>query len=268
MTGRLAGRAAIITGAASGLGAEMARTFSREGAAIVVADFNAEGGAAMTQELERSGGSAIFVETDVSRPADCERMVTRAVETFGKLDIIVNNAGIGGIGALADLTEEAWDVVMDINLKGVFLGTKYAWPALLANGGGVILNTASVAGLVPAPGFAPYGVAKAGVVQLTKITALEGAPHNIRANALCPVWVPTPMVEAALLISGDPDATRQMMIDGVPLGRMGTTQDVANSALFLASDEAAFLTGVALPIDGGSTAGAHVMLHRRGGLTG
>jgi NAD(P)-dependent dehydrogenase (short-subunit alcohol dehydrogenase family) len=267
MAGKLEGRAAIVTGAASGLGAEMARTFVREGAAVVVADFNADGGAAIAHELERSGGSAIFVETDVSRPADCERMVARTVESFGKLDILVNNAGIGGIGALVDLSEEAWDVVMDINLKGVFLGTKFAWPALLDNGGGVILNTASVAGLFAAPGFAPYGVAKAGVVQLTKIAALEGAPHNIRVNALCPVWVPTPMVEAGLLMTPDPVAARQMMIDSVPLGRMGCTHDVAGAALFLASDEASFLTGLALPIDGGSSAGAHVAL-RRGSLFG
>ena len=173
---------------------------------------------------------------------------------------MVNNAGIGGVAPIATLDEGAWDIVMDINLKGVYLGMKAAWPALVENGG-VILNTASVAGLVPAAGFTPYGVAKAGVIQLTKIGALEGAPHNIRVNALCPVWVETPLVQGYLMIAPDPEAARKFLISGIPLGRMGTEQDVAEAAaLDLASDGASFITGVALPIDGGTTAGPNTFL--------
>lgn len=262
MAQRLEGKVAIVTGGASGLGKAMATLFAAEGTSVVVADIDDELGPQVAADIERQGGRAFFAFTDVTRSSDLEAVVDKAVSQFGKLDIMVNNAGIGGVGPLTDLTEEAWDIVMAVNLKGVFLGTKYAFPALIANGGGVILNTASVAGLTPAPNFAPYGVAKAGVIQLTKITALEGAPHNIRANALCPVWVETPMVQAFIEMSGNPEAARAYLRASVPLGRIGTPDDVAQAALYLASDAASFITGVAFPIDGGTSTGVNVAMVR------
>jgi NAD(P)-dependent dehydrogenase (short-subunit alcohol dehydrogenase family) len=261
MADRLEGKVAVVTGGASGLGKEMCVRFAAEGAAVVVADINTDDGPKVAAEIERSGGHAVFIETDVRSLAALEAAVAKAVSAFGKLDIMVNNAGIGGVAPIATLDEFAWDIVMDINLKGVFLGMKAAWPALVENGG-VILNTASVAGLVATAGFTPYGVAKAGVIQLTKIGALEGAPHNIRVNALCPVWIETPMVEGYLAVAPDPEAARNFLISSVPLGRIGAPSDVAEAALYLASDGGAFITGVALPIDGGTTAGPHFMLAR------
>jgi NAD(P)-dependent dehydrogenase (short-subunit alcohol dehydrogenase family) len=255
MAKRLEGRAAIVTGSASGLGKAMATLFAAEGAAVVIADVNRDGGPQVVSDIEQAGGRAHFVETDVSRATDCARVVGQAVAQFGRLDIMVNNAGTGALGSVAELPEEDWDRVLAVNLKGVFLGSKYAFPAIARSGGGVILNTASVAGLMAAPGFAAYGASKAGVIHLTKITALEGAPFNIRANALCPIWIETPMVEAYVAQFPDQEAARKAMAAGVPLGRIGAPSDVAEAALYLVSDAAAFITGVAFPIDGGCTAG-------------
>jgi NAD(P)-dependent dehydrogenase (short-subunit alcohol dehydrogenase family) len=256
LANQLDGKVAIVTGGASGIGKAIAARYAAEGAAVVVADLNAEDGSAVASEIVADGGKAVFQQTDVTRAADCERAVATALDRFGRLNIMVNSAGIGAGAPVAELEEVVWDAVLGVNLKGVFLGTKYAFPALARSGGGLILNLASIAGLVASPGFAAYGASKAGVIQLTKVTALEGASFQIRANALCPTWVDTPLVERYLQQMPDPAAAQRAMTEAIPLGRLGTTDDVAGAALYLASDAAAFISGVALPIDGAMIAGA------------
>lgn len=256
MAKRLEGKVAIVTGGASGLGQAIAGLFAAEGASVVIGDVDTERGPQVAAELESRGAGVVFVEADVTKAAHHQRLVDTAVARFGGLHIQVNNAGIGAGAPIADLVEELWDAVVAVNLKGVFLGTKYAFPALVRSGGGVILNMASLAGLIASPGFAAYGASKAAVIHLTKITALEGAPFQIRANAICPIWVETPLVRAYLNEFPDPAAAREAMRAAIPLGRLGTPDDVAQTALFLASDAAAFLSGVAIPVDGGTLAGA------------
>ena len=234
---RLAGKVAIITGAGSGLGRAMTQRFVAEGASVLAADIN-EAGAR---------------ETVAALDADAAE---RAVARWGKLDVMVANAGIGMPLPIADLPREAWDQVLAVNLTGVFLCAKHAFRAMRETGGGVILNMASIAGLHGTPSLGAYGPAKAGVVQLTQTLALEGARHNIRSNALCPIWIQTPMVDAFVNLSGPPpDQMRARLVADIPLGRMGAPEDVAAAAVYLASDEAAFITGVAFPVDGGHMAG-------------
>jgi NAD(P)-dependent dehydrogenase (short-subunit alcohol dehydrogenase family) len=253
MADRLQGKVALVTGGASGIGRGIALRFASEGAAVVVADVNAAGGAAVGAEIRQAGGQALAVTADVTRGADCERMVAAAVERFGRLNVLVNNAGIGGGQALAELDEAVWDRVIEVNLKGVYLGCKAAFPALVAAGGGSVVNIASLAAVVAPPGFGAYGASKAGVVQLTRVLAVEGARFQVRANALCPTWVWTPLVASHLAEAGKPAAVQAELAASIPLGRIATVEDVAAAALFFASDEAAYLTGVSLPIDGGTS---------------
>ena len=251
---RLEGRVAVITGGGSGLGRAMAQRFVAEGASVLVADFNEDGGKA-TVEMIGDNEHAAFQQCNVTSEDDCERVVAEAVSRWGKLDIMVANAGIGAPGPIATLDKAAWDAVIAVNLTGVFLCAKHAFRAMRDHGG-VILGTASVAGLEGTPALGPYGASKAGVVQLMGTVALEGARHGIRANALCPVWTQTPMVDAFVAGSRAPDdEARARLISGIPLGRLGDPSDVASAAVYLASDEASFITGVAFRIDGGHLAG-------------
>lgn len=249
----LEGEVALITGAASGIGREIALRFAAEGARVVATDIDAPGGAATAAEVCRKGGQCSFLELDVTLRDDWDRVVETTVERLGRLDVLVNNAGIGGEGRIEELPEETWDRVLAVNLKGVFLGTQAVFPKL--SSGGVILNIASVAGLTAAPTFAAYGASKAGVIHLTKIAAIEGAPRNIRANVLCPVWTETPMLDEYVRSRRDPETARRVLEESIPLGRFGSPADVANAAVFLASDEASFITGVVFPVDGGILAG-------------
>jgi NAD(P)-dependent dehydrogenase (short-subunit alcohol dehydrogenase family) len=251
---RLEGRVAVITGGGSGLGRAMAQRFVAEGASVLVADFNEDGGKA-TVEMIGDNEHAAFQQCNVTSEEDCERVVAEAVSRWGKLDIMVANAGIGAPGPIATLDKAAWDAVIAVNLTGVFLCAKHAFRAMRDHGG-VILGTASVAGLEGTPALGPYGASKAGVVQLMGTVALEGARYGIRANALCPVWTQTPMVDAFVAGSRAPDdEARARLISGIPLGRLGDPSDVASAAVYLASDEASFITGVAFRIDGGHLAG-------------
>lgn len=252
MGDRLQGKVALVTGGASGIGRGIALRFASEGAAVVIADVDAAGGEAVVTEIRQAGGQALAVTADVTKGADCGRMVAAAVEGFGRLNVLVNNAGIGGGQALAEMDEAVWDRIMDVNLKGVYLGCKAAFPAMVAAGGGSVVNIASLAAMVAPPGFGAYGASKAGVVQLTRVLAAEGARFQIRANALCPTWVWTPLVARHLAEAGDAATVQAELATSIPLGRLATVEDVAAAALFFASDEAAFLTGVALPIDGGT----------------
>ncbi len=247
--GRIEGKVAVITGAASGMGRAAARLFVAEGARVVIADVDREGLAEVAAEL---GAAAAALPTDVSKTVEVQAMLALAMERFGGLDILFNNAGIeGGSRKIADYSEETWDRVINVNLKSVFLGMKYAVPIMAQRGGGSIVNTASVAGLVGYPGSSAYSAAKAGVVILTKMAAVEYARENIRVNAICPGVIHTAMVDR--ITGGGSDAIARLS-RGQPLQTVGQPEDIAQMALFLASDESRFVTGTAIPVDGGYTA--------------
>jgi NAD(P)-dependent dehydrogenase (short-subunit alcohol dehydrogenase family) len=250
---RLANKVAIITGGGSGIGRETTLLFAKEGASLLVADVNEQGGKEVVQEVETSGGKASFVRVDVSNEADVRKMVHAAEATFGRLDVIMNNAGIfpDADGSVTDTSEETWDLVMNINLKGVFFGCKHAIPAMLRTGGGSIVNIASFVALMGAavPQIA-YTASKGAVLSMTREIAVEFARKNIRANALCPGPVETPLLNAIL---SDP-VKRQRRLVHIPPGRFARAQEIAQAALFLASDESSFVNGTAFVVDGGITA--------------
>ncbi|HEV8118936.1 MAG TPA: glucose 1-dehydrogenase [Thermoanaerobaculia bacterium] len=249
---RLKDKVALITGAGSGIGREAALLFAREGASVVVADVGDEGGRETVAQVEATGGKAKFVHADVSKAADVEGMVAAAEKTYGKLNVLFNNAGIfpGNDGGVLETDEKTWDLVMNINLKGVFLGCKYGIPALLRAGGGSVVNTASFVALMGAatPQIA-YTASKGGVLSLTRETAVEFARRNIRVNALCPGPVDTPLMAELL---GDPARRARRMVH-IPFGRLAKASEVAHAALFLASDDSSYINGVALTVDGGIT---------------
>jgi NAD(P)-dependent dehydrogenase (short-subunit alcohol dehydrogenase family) len=250
---RLHNKVAVITGAGSGIGRESALLFSREGARVVVADVNDDAGREVVEELRAAGGEAVYVRADVSRAADAEGMVRAAEESFGRLDVLFNNAGISHAkddDAVAT-EEEVWDLTMNINLKGVFLGCKYGIPALRRAGGGSIINTASFVALLGAatPQLA-YTASKGGVLAMTRELAVIHARENIRVNALCPGPLRTELLMKYL----DTEEKRQRRLVHVPMGRFGEAREIAQAALFLASDESSFTTGATFLVDGGITA--------------
>ncbi len=250
---RLAERVALITGAGSGIGYQTAILFAREGAAIVAVDINEAGGAATVAEIEASGGSAIFVRADVSRAAECEAMVAAAETTYGRLDILFNNAGISHAedDDAVQTSEAVWDLTMRVNVKGVFLGCKYGIPALRRAGGGSIINTASfVATLGAATPQLAYTASKGAVLALSRELAVVHARENIRVNALCPGPLRTELLMKYL----DTEEKRQRRLVHIPLGRFGEAAEIAQAALYLASAESSFITGTTFLVDGGITA--------------
>jgi len=250
--GRLDGKVALITGGGSGIGRATALLFAKEGAKVVVADYIAEGGEETVKMIKEAGGEASFVKADVSKAADVQRMIKVALDNYRQLDILYNNAGIlGPMVPVHELAEADWDRVININLKGVYLGMHYGIPEMLKQGGGVIINTASVAGLVGFPGLPAYSATKGGIIQLTKVAALDYATHNIRVNCICPGVIWTPMVAG---ITGDSEEAKAQFTRLEPVGRMGKPEEIAQAALFLACDESSFITGIALPVDGGFVA--------------
>jgi 3-oxoacyl-[acyl-carrier protein] reductase len=244
---RLQGKVAIVTGGGSGFGEAIAHTFAREGAKVVVADVIEASAARVAGDI---GDAASPFVADVTRDADTGAMIAHAVARFGRLDVLVNNAGTTHVNMpLTEVSEADFDRVYAVNVKALFWAARHVVPVFRKAGGGVILNTASTAGLRPRPGLVWYNGSKGAAVLLTKSMAVELAPDNIRVNALCPVAGETPLL--ASFMGGDTPELRAKFKASVPLGRLSTPQDVANAALFLASDEAAFLTGVCLEVDGG-----------------
>ncbi|HEV8675461.1 MAG TPA: glucose 1-dehydrogenase [Methylomirabilota bacterium] len=248
---RLAGKVALISGGARGMGAVEARLFAREGARVVIGDILDAEGRAVEKDIRAAGGEACFVGLDVTRESDWQEAVDTAVGHFGKLDVLVNNAGVGGSGRVEETTVEAWDRVMDVNAKGVFLGTKAAIAPMRRAGGGSIVNISSQLGLVGMDSSSPqYQASKGAVRLLTKLTALQYAKDRIRANSVHPGPIVTAMTEWR---RSDP-AQYELMVSRIPLGRYGQPEEVAYGVLYLASDESSFVTGSELVIDGGWTA--------------
>jgi NAD(P)-dependent dehydrogenase (short-subunit alcohol dehydrogenase family) len=257
--GKLDGKVALITGAGSGMGQSTAFLFAREGAKVGVVDYAPEQGKETVEMIQESGNEAIFIEADISKADNAERMVQTTVDTYGRIDILHNNAGISQrMVPTAETTEEEWNRVIDVNLKGVFLGSKYTIPVMLDQGGGVIINTASASGLGGWAGLGAYSASKGGVVILTKTMALDYAGQNIRVNCICPGFIHTPMMDRQL--PKDPQAKQAVTTRAQsPMGRIGRPQEIAQAALYLASDDSSFVTGAILVVDGGLIAGAKIM---------
>jgi NAD(P)-dependent dehydrogenase (short-subunit alcohol dehydrogenase family) len=253
MSETLQGKVALVTGGGSGIGRATALAFARAGARVVVADVDAEGGRETCQRLADAGGEAHFVAADVSRAGEVAAMVEAAVRTCGRIDCAFNNAGIGGgiLAATADYDEDTWDRVLAVNLTGVWLCMRSEIRQMLAQGGGAIVNNASVAGLVGSRVGAAYTASKHGVVGLTRAAAIEYGPANIRINAVCPSWIVTPLTEKAT--AGHP-AFLEQLIARQPTGRLGTPEQVAAAVVWLCSEAASFVTGHPLPVDGGFVA--------------
>lgn len=243
--GRLTDRVAIITGGSQGIGKATAQRFARAGAVVVVADVNEDAGAETVEAIEADGGSASFVAVDVSDMEQAQAMVDHAIDQHGGLDVLVNNAGITRDATLKKMSEEAFDQVVAVNLKGVFNCTKAAIAPMTDGGGGRVLNAASVVGLYGNFGQTNYVATKSGVIGMTKTWARELGRKGITVNAVAPGFIETPMVDTV------PQKVLDQLTGRTPLGRLGTAEDIANAYLFLASDDASFITGAVLSVDGG-----------------
>ena len=259
MTGALEGKKAIVTGATSGIGVGIAALFAKEGAEVAVVGRNAERGEGVASKISASGGKAFFVQADVSKSSDVERMVSTCVQRMGGVDVLVNNAGVQALGKLTEMTEADWDTVFGINVKGTFLCSRAVVPEMLKRGGGAIVNIGSVGGLRSFAGGSIYCSSKSAIVAFTKAVALEYGSRGVRANCICPGSIETPMLAE---YADHKDATealnrkaRDEIAAGIPVGRIGTPDDVARMVVFLASSGSSFLNGGIYVVDGGATAG-------------
>ncbi len=250
---RLAGKVALITGGGTGIGRSTALAFAREGAKVAVAGRRAEKLEAVVKEIQDAGGEAIAISCDVSRAPDVLNAVNKVVATFGKLNVLVNNAGVLSVSTIEDIAEDEWDRLIDANLKGPFLMCRAALPEFRKAGGGAIVNIGSVLGLVAMKKRAAYCASKGGVTLLTKAIAIDHGHENIRANCICPSIVETDLV-SELFNTPDGAKVKEDRLATIPLGRFGKPTDIAQLAVFLASDESSWLTGAAIPVDGGLTA--------------
>ena len=252
---RLAGKSALVTGAASGIGRETAQRFAEEGAAVVCVDIDDAGAARSADAINAKGGTALSVPADLTDADEVRGMADEALSARGAIDILVNNAGVSILGGVAELTEADWQREIDTNLASVYRVSKALWPHFVAAGGGAILSTASIAGATAVTQGAAYVASKAGLIMLTRCMALDGADSGIRANCICPGWVDTPLFDGFLAQQPEPETARERAARRTPLGRIGTPRDIADGFVYLASDEASWITGTALVIDGGLTAG-------------
>jgi len=244
-------KVAIVTGGSFGIGKATAEAFARRGAKVVIADWIEDD--SVIHQITNEGGSAIFIKCDVSKIGDVGSMVDQTIKKYGKIDFAVNNAGIEGATALVhECTEENWDKTLGINLKGIWLCMKHEIPQMLKQGHGAIVNTASVAGLIGFPGLPAYVASKHAIIGLTKTAALENAKHSIRINAVCPGVIKTPMIDR---VTGNDKTVEKQYEDMEPVGRMGMPEEVAEAIVWLCSDAASFVTGHAMPVDGGWIAG-------------
>lgn len=251
---RVKDRVAIVTGAAVGIGQGIATVLSREGAKVVVADVDETAGRRTVEELRQAGGDAIFVRADVGDEAQVRAMVDQAVRQYGRLQILVNNAGIGVYTPVHETSLADWERCLRVNLTGVFLCSKYALPHLKAAGGGAIVNIASVHAYQNVGGTAPYAASKGGVAALTRVMAIDYARDKIRVNAICPGWIYTPLIERIFRESGDFEGMKRRVGERQLMGRLGTPEDIGYAVLYLASDESSFVTGTSLFVDSGLTA--------------
>jgi NAD(P)-dependent dehydrogenase (short-subunit alcohol dehydrogenase family) len=256
MTGKLAGKVALVTGAGSGIGRASAQLFASEGAAVAVVDLREDAATETAGKISADGGRAVAIGADVTDADAIAAAVARTADELGRLDVVYNNAGIGSTGSVADAAEDDWDRCVAINAKGTFLTSRASVPHLEASGGGAIVNQGSVAALVGVANFAAYCAAKGAVVALTRSMAIDLAPRGIRVNVICPGTVFTPLMEPMLTARGGGDMAKglAMTVAKYPIGRLGTPEEIARLALFLASDDAAFITGSTFTADGGMTA--------------
>ena len=252
MSGNMQGKAALVTGGSTGIGRATTLLFARNGAKVIVADINVEQGQETVDMVERSGGEATFIKTDVSKDADVQELIKKAVETYSRLDYAYNNAGIlyrGPDASTIGCSEKDWDHLMSTNLKGVWLCMKDVTPQMIKQGARAIVNTSSIAGLVALPDSAAYNASKHGVTGITKAAAIENARKGVRINAVCPAFIKTAMVSKPT--GRDDDPLKILLDNNMPLGRMGEPEEVAEAVVWLCSDAASFITGHALPVDGG-----------------
>ena len=252
---KLKHKVALISGATSGMGEGIAKLFAKEGAAVVISGRNRERGQQVEAEIRGAGGEATFIPADISNIADVEQLVIKAVEKYGKINILVPNAGILGLGSITEVSLETWHQAIGTNLNGVFYLCRFAIPEMIKAGGGVVVITASIAGFKAFPNHAAYCASKGALIPLTKNLAVDYAEHNIRVNCLCPGPVDTPLIWDSAKAFPNPATVVQEVGAGTLMRRLGTPDDVAKAALFLACDDSAWITGVALTIDGGVMTG-------------
>lgn len=250
----LQNKVVIITGGASGIGLKTTDAFLNSGSKVVVADINEEAGRKLINKYQCN--NLHFVHTDVTNENDCENLIEETIEKYGYLDVLINNAGIEISTPIHEMSLQEWNTLMNVNLTGVFLCSKFALKYMINRGKGNIINTCSVSGLVAWPGIPAYNASKGGVLLLTKSLAIEYAKHNIRVNCVCPGIIDTPLNEKSFMLNhgGNIEEVKQMKAKNVPLGRLGSVQDVANTMLFLASDMSSYITGASIVVDGGYTA--------------
>jgi len=251
---RLDNKVGLVTGAGSGIGRATALEFANEGARVVVNDMSVQGGNETVELIRRAGNHAMFSKADVSKNDDVKNMMEHALKQYGHLDILCNNAGIYWEKTITDMTEDDWNQMIDTNLKGAFLCSKYAVAQMLKQGGGAIVNIGSELGIFGAPGASAYCASKGGLVLMTKALAREYGPSNIRVNCLSPRSIATSILTNYIANAKDPEALRKILIEAIPLRRLGQPEDVAKAALFLVSDDSSFINGAVILVDGGARA--------------